>query len=58
MDSKRRDERFLVRLSRDERDVLRKVAEQRDIPASQIVRHALKKALLQKLRMNRGSLRR
>jgi hypothetical protein len=58
MDHKRRDERFLVRLSKEARDMLRKVARQCDIPASQIVRHALKKVVLQGFRMKRDGRRR
>jgi hypothetical protein len=45
MDRNTREERFLFRLSKDERDVLLKVAQEHDVPASQIVRQALKKTL-------------
>ena len=42
---KRRDERYQIRLSSAERRALEKLAIERDVPASQIVRQALRTAL-------------
>jgi hypothetical protein len=43
--SKRREERFLVRLSGAEKRALYRLAAAKDIPASQIVRLAVKRAI-------------
>jgi predicted transcriptional regulator len=39
---KRRDERYMLRLSALEKRALQKLADERDMPASQIIRQALK----------------
>lgn len=44
-ENKRRDERFLVRLSKSEKNALCKYAEAHDVPASQVVRQAVKTVL-------------